>query len=77
MKTFLQSRNLLDIPLDLGFTFSFPINQEGLSKGTLIRWTKGFDVKNVIGKDVVALLNNAMADLVEQIMIQKYGKFRD
>ena len=65
VKTFLQSRNLLDTPLDLGFTFSFPVNQEGLNKGTLIRWTKGFDVKNVVGKDVVALLNSAMTDLVK------------
>ncbi|VDK47368.1 unnamed protein product [Taenia asiatica] len=63
VKTFLQTRNLLDVPLDLGFTFSFPVNQEGLSKGTLIRWTKGFDVPDVVGKDIVVILNEAMAAL--------------
>ncbi|KAK3671483.1 glucokinase [Recurvomyces mirabilis] len=40
----------------LGFTFSFPVQQSGINKGTLIRWTKGFDIKDTIGKDVCALL---------------------
>lgn len=41
---------------DLGFTFSFPVHQEGINKGKLIRWTKGFDIQDAIGKDVCALL---------------------
>ncbi len=40
----------------LGFTFSFPVNQIGINKGHLIRWTKGFDIADAIGKDVCALL---------------------
>ena len=40
----------------LGFTFSFPVQQSGINKGTLIRWTKGFDINDTIGKDVCALL---------------------
>ncbi|KAI1323273.1 glucokinase [Xylariaceae sp. FL0255] len=40
----------------LGFTFSFPVQQFGINKGTLIRWTKGFDIADAIGKDVCALL---------------------
>lgn len=40
----------------LGFTFSFPVQQSGINKGTLIRWTKGFDIDDTIGKDVCALL---------------------
>lgn len=40
----------------LGFTFSFPVNQLGINKGTLIRWTKGFDIDDAIGKDVCELL---------------------
>ncbi|KAF2719438.1 hypothetical protein K431DRAFT_305182 [Polychaeton citri CBS 116435] len=40
----------------LGFTFSFPVQQYGINKGTLIRWTKGFDIKDTIGKDVCELL---------------------
>jgi len=41
---------------NLGFTFSFPVHQIGINKGTLIRWTKGFDIADAIGKDVCALL---------------------
>ncbi|KAL8866789.1 MAG: hypothetical protein Q9174_006083, partial [Haloplaca sp. 1 TL-2023] len=40
----------------LGFTFSFPVQQIGLNRGHLIRWTKGFDIADTIGKDVCALL---------------------
>ncbi|KAK3363282.1 putative glucokinase [Lasiosphaeria hispida] len=40
----------------LGFTFSFPVQQIGINKGNLIRWTKGFDIPDAIGKDVCALL---------------------
>lgn len=40
----------------LGFTFSFPVEQYGINAGKLIRWTKGFDISDVIGKDVCALL---------------------
>lgn len=40
----------------LGFTFSFPVQQNGINKGTLIRWTKGFDIDDAIGKDVCELL---------------------
>ncbi|KAI9817534.1 MAG: glucokinase [Pycnora praestabilis] len=41
---------------DLGLTFSFPVHQIGINKGKLIRWTKGFDIDDAIGKDVCALL---------------------
>ncbi|KAI4114476.1 MAG: hypothetical protein LQ338_007999 [Usnochroma carphineum] len=40
----------------LGFTFSFPVNQIGINKGHLIRWTKGFHIADAVGKDVCALL---------------------
>lgn len=43
---------------NLGFTFSFPVHQVGINKGTLIRWTKGFDISDAIGKDVCALLQD-------------------
>jgi hexokinase len=41
---------------DLGFTFSFPVNQLGINKGLLMRWTKGFDIQEAVGKDVCELL---------------------
>jgi len=40
----------------LGFTFSFPVHQIGINRGTLIRWTKGFDIDDAIGQDVCQLL---------------------
>ena len=43
----------------LGFTFSFPVEQQGINKGKLIRWTKGFDIPDAIGKDVCALLQDS------------------
>ncbi|PYI30112.1 hypothetical protein BP00DRAFT_399328 [Aspergillus indologenus CBS 114.80] len=48
---------------DLGFTFSFPVRQLGINKGTLIRWTKGFDIPDAVGQDVCALLQCAIDEL--------------
>ncbi|GAA5965888.1 hypothetical protein JCM8115_000734 [Rhodotorula mucilaginosa] len=49
-----------DEKLHLGFTFSFPVLQTALAAGTLINWTKGFECKNAVGKDVVQLLQDAL-----------------
>lgn len=43
----------------LGFTFSFPVEQSAIDSGKLLTWTKGFNVKNVVGQDVVKLLQDA------------------
>ncbi|KAI3882873.1 hypothetical protein MKX03_010821 [Papaver bracteatum] len=51
----------LDTKREIGFTFSFPINQTSINEGTLIEWTKGFNISDTIGKDVVACLKEAMA----------------
>jgi hexokinase len=40
----------------LGFTFSFPVHQVGINSGTLIRWTKGFDIPDAVGQDVCLML---------------------
>lgn len=48
---------------DLGFTFSFPVEQHGINRGNLIRWTKGFDIDDAIGKDVCALLQEEISAL--------------
>ncbi|KAG6519218.1 hypothetical protein ZIOFF_022710 [Zingiber officinale] len=45
---------------DLGFTFSFPVKQLSVSSGLLIKWTKGFSVKDDVGRDVAQCLNEAM-----------------
>ncbi|KAJ1263720.1 hypothetical protein BS78_09G207600 [Paspalum vaginatum] len=45
---------------ELGFTFSFPVNQTSISSGTLIKWTKGFSINGAVGEDVVSELSRAM-----------------
>lgn len=60
--------------MPLGFTFSFPCKQEGLTSATLMGWTKGFSVSSkswvggnifwfqasgVVGENVVRLLREA------------------
>uniref|UniRef100_A0ACD5XFK6 Uncharacterized protein n=1 Tax=Avena sativa TaxID=4498 RepID=A0ACD5XFK6_AVESA len=45
----------------LGFTFSFPVRQNSVSSGSLIRWTKGFSVGDTVGKDVAQCLDEALA----------------
>ena len=40
----------------VGFHFLFPVNQTALNRGTLIRWTKGFDIPDTVDRDVVELL---------------------
>ncbi|CAA0822391.1 Hexokinase-1 [Striga hermonthica] len=45
---------------ELGFTFSFPVMQTSINSGTLIRWTKGFNVNGTVGQDVVGELTKAL-----------------
>merc|ERR1711988_1498117 len=44
-------------------TFSFPVQQQAINKGTLMRWTKGFDIDDAVGKDVCALLQTELDKL--------------
>ncbi|KAG8530797.1 uncharacterized protein KY384_004154 [Bacidia gigantensis] len=50
--------------LSLGLTFSFPVYQNAIDSGILLRWTKGFDIPSVVGQDVCRLLQ-------QQIDLQK------
>ncbi|KAG7818254.1 hypothetical protein KL928_003255 [Ogataea angusta] len=60
LEDFLRSKHPDGIPSDavfpLGFTFSYPATQNSIFEGILQRWTKGFDIPNVEGHDVVPLL---------------------
>ncbi|KAF9584929.1 glucokinase, partial [Lunasporangiospora selenospora] len=44
----------------LGMTFSFPCEQLDINVGKLINWTKGFRGLDVIGKDVVKILQDCI-----------------
>ncbi|KAI8897032.1 hypothetical protein BC833DRAFT_540711 [Globomyces pollinis-pini] len=48
-----------DNHISLGFTFSFPVLQTAINKGTLTHWSKGFTCSGVVGVDVVDLLQLA------------------
>lgn len=41
------------VTLKMGLTFSFPVEQTAIDRGKLIRWTKGFDLPDCVGRDVV------------------------
>ncbi|ORZ12606.1 hexokinase-domain-containing protein [Absidia repens] len=49
----------LEDALQLGFTFSFPVLQTDINRGTLMHWTKGFNCTGAINKDVVVMLQDA------------------
>lgn len=62
--TFSESAGFKDEEIfRLGFTFSFPVQQIGINKGILMRWTKGFDIPDAIGKDVCELLQTEIDKL--------------
>jgi hexokinase len=46
--------------LPLGFCFAFPVYQTSIDAGILIRWTKGFDIQDVVGKEVCQLLQQEL-----------------
>ncbi|XP_049820473.1 hexokinase type 2 isoform X3 [Aethina tumida] len=60
MHTFVKEEGIENEVLPLGFTFSFPLIQKGLTVGILQRWTKGFKCSGVEGEDVVKLLEDAI-----------------
>ncbi|XP_073832745.1 hexokinase A [Musca autumnalis] len=61
LSNFMVEHNVGTERLPLGFTFSFPLTQLGLTKGLLVTWTKGFNCAGVVNEDVVQLLKDAIA----------------
>ncbi|RWS24610.1 Hexokinase-2-like protein [Leptotrombidium deliense] len=60
LANFMEKNGVKEQTLPLGFTFSFPCKQEGLTKARLVSWTKGFKCAGVVGEDVVQLLRDAI-----------------
>ncbi|KAG0606630.1 hypothetical protein M758_9G156600 [Ceratodon purpureus] len=48
---------------DIGFTFSFPVNQTKVNQGAIVAWTKGFNITDSVGEDVVEQLQSALAEM--------------
>ncbi|THU51075.1 hypothetical protein C4D60_Mb06t27200 [Musa balbisiana] len=40
---------------ELGFTFSFPVRQTSIASGTLIKWTKGFNIESTVNDTIGTL----------------------
>ncbi|XP_024404167.1 hexokinase-7 isoform X2 [Physcomitrium patens] len=54
---------------EIGFTFSFPVDQTAVNSGKLLQWTKGFKVNDAIGQDVVAALQRSIESLGHKMRI--------
>lgn len=59
IETHHQGEKIEQMPL--GFTFSYPATQNYIDEGILQRWTKGFDIDGVEGKNVVPMFEEALA----------------
>ncbi|KAI1901089.1 hypothetical protein AGOR_G00056540 [Albula goreensis] len=57
---FMEYMGMKGLSLPLGFTFSFPCQQNKLDQGILLKWTKGFKASGCEGEDVVGLLKDAI-----------------
>lgn len=50
----------LEHRLPLGFTFSYPMEQDKIDHGLLVRWTKGFGNPNTEGMDVATMFRASL-----------------
>uniref|UniRef100_A0A336LKM4 Phosphotransferase n=1 Tax=Culicoides sonorensis TaxID=179676 RepID=A0A336LKM4_CULSO len=57
---FVTKRGIENEPFPMGFTFSFPMTQHSLKSGCLLCWTKSFNIQELVGKDVVQILQASL-----------------
>lgn len=60
LQRFLQEFGLVDANLPIGFVFSYPCELLSIRSARLLWWTKGFDIKDCLQRDIVALLEEAL-----------------
>ena len=53
----------------LGFTFSHAVNQTALDSGSLLRWSKGFDIHGAVGQNVCKLLQDELDELKVSVRV--------
>ncbi|KFZ25203.1 hypothetical protein V502_00335 [Pseudogymnoascus sp. VKM F-4520 (FW-2644)] len=58
-----------DVLLKLGFTFSFAFKQLALNRGTLLYWTKGFNIPDAIGQELCGLLQDEIDALNVPVLV--------
>lgn len=49
------------------FSFSFPVNMTTVNEGSIVSFSKGYNCKEIIGKDVGKLLIDAFLKAVSKI----------
>lgn len=71
LKQFIETHHgevpAMEEKIPLGFTFSYPATQNYIDEGILQRWTKGFDINGVEGKNVVPMLEAALDQQVSYL----------
>lgn len=58
-----QPSDMFDVPWKLGFCFSYPVQQENLMHGRLLKCNKAFNRDDLIGRDVVSELQQALNNI--------------
>ncbi|KFY33978.1 hypothetical protein V494_07159 [Pseudogymnoascus sp. VKM F-4513 (FW-928)] len=64
-----KTKTSRDTLLKLGFTFSFAFKQLALNRGTLLYWTKGFNIPDAIGQELCGLLQDEIDSLNIPVLV--------
>lgn len=66
---FVEKKDSVQSPITklLGFTFSFPVKQTSVSSGVLIKWTKGFAIRDMVSVSYFFLRINAFTKLCSKL----------
>lgn len=54
----------------LGFVISFPLQQTALNRGSVIQWTKDFEISGADRKNLVDLLQTALRKLQTPVVVE-------
>lgn len=68
-KDYNNTREPRSTPYRLGFTFSFTCEQTSLASGTLIRWDKGWEIPEAVGRDPCVMLQEAINKLKLPVLV--------
>ncbi len=60
IKVFLENEGVFGRDIRVGFTFAFPTRMTGVSSGLLMKWTKTWDVPDLVDADPVEALESSL-----------------
>ncbi|KAL7717963.1 Phosphotransferase [Entamoeba marina] len=60
IKEFVVENKMENTQISAGFTFSFAVNQLAINKGIQQSWSKGWDIKESIGQDIVQIVQEEL-----------------